>query len=105
MVDSTRLGDVVDECAARSAELVVEDDAGGEAEEALEDAFSDPGEGAGGVAFECEEVVAGPVNDGAESVEVGVHRGLRADGADDTVGFDFSVSLSLCMPDLVESII
>jgi hypothetical protein len=56
MVDSTRLGDVVDECAARSSELVVEDDAGGEAEEALEDAFSDPGQGACAVAFEGEEV-------------------------------------------------
>ena len=56
MVDSTRLGDVVDECAARSSELVVEDDAGGEAEEALEDAFSDSGQGAGAVAFEGEDV-------------------------------------------------
>jgi len=60
MIDSTRLGDVVDECAARSSELVVEDDAGGEAEEALEDAFSDSGQGAGAVAFEGEEVFAGP---------------------------------------------
>src|ERR1019366_1573150 len=60
MVDSTRLGDVVDECAARSSELVVEDDAGGEAEEALEDAFSDAWERAAAVAFEREEVFEGP---------------------------------------------
>src|ERR1019366_2547226 len=60
MVDSTRLGDVVDECAARSSELVVEDDAGGEAEEALEDAFSDPWERAAAVAFEREKVFEGP---------------------------------------------
>src|SRR5579862_1665091 len=60
MIDSTRLGDVVDECAAGSAELVVEGDRGGEAEEALEDAFSQAGKGAGAVAFEGEEVFAGP---------------------------------------------
>src|SRR4029077_9771309 len=60
MVDSTRLGDVVDECAARSSELVVEDDARGEAEEALEDAFSDAWERAAAVAFEGEEVFEGP---------------------------------------------
>src|SRR5579862_2611154 len=60
MVDSTGLGDVVDECAAGAAELVVEDDAGGEGEEALEDAFAQAGEGAGAVAFEGEQVFAGP---------------------------------------------
>src|SRR4029453_16650631 len=60
MSDSTGSGDVVDECAAWAAELVVEGDAGGEGEEALEDAFSDAGEGAGAVAFECEQVFAGP---------------------------------------------
>jgi hypothetical protein len=60
MVDSTRLGDVVDECAARSPELVVEDDCCGEAEEALKDAFAQAWEGACAVAFECEEVFAGP---------------------------------------------
>ena len=60
MVDSTGSGDIVDECAAGAAELVVERDAGGEAEEALEDAFFDPLEGAGAVAFERQEVFAGP---------------------------------------------
>src|SRR5579871_3436890 len=60
MVDSAGLGDVVDECAARSSELVVEDDACGEAEEALEDAFSDALESAAAVAFEGEEVFEGP---------------------------------------------
>src|ERR1700722_2381189 len=60
MIDSTHSGDVVDECAAGSAELVVEADGGGEGEEALEDAFSEALEGAGAVAFEGEEVFAGP---------------------------------------------
>src|SRR5579859_162213 len=60
MVDSTGLGDVVEECAAGSAELVVEDDCCGEAEEALEDSFAQAGEGAGAVAFEGEQVFAGP---------------------------------------------
>jgi hypothetical protein len=105
MVDSARLGDVVDECAARSSELVVEDDASGEAEEALEDAFPDPGNGAGAVAFECEEVVAGPVNDGAESVEVGVHRGLQVDGALDTADFGLSAHHPSNTAQAVESII
>jgi len=60
MVDSARLGAVVDECAGGAAELVVEGDGGGEAEEALQDAFSEAGEGARAVAFEGEEVFAGP---------------------------------------------
>ena len=60
MVDSTVLGDVVDECAAWAAELVVEGDGGGEGEEALEDACSQAGEGAGAVAFEGEDVFGGP---------------------------------------------
>src|SRR5579859_2730200 len=60
MVDSTRLGDVVDERAARASELMVEDDAGGEAEEALKNAFSEALDGAGAVALECEELFAGP---------------------------------------------
>src|SRR5271157_3075919 len=60
MVDSTRSGDIVDECAAWAAEFVVEVDACGECEEALEDAFFDAVEGAGAVAFEGEQVFAGP---------------------------------------------
>ncbi len=61
MVDSTAgSGDVVDERAAGASELVVEDDAGGEAEEALQDAFSEAGECAGAVTFEGEDVLAGP---------------------------------------------
>src|SRR5580704_10011931 len=60
MIDSTHSGDVVDECAAGSAELVVEADGGCEGEEALEDAFSEAWEAAGAVAFEGEEVFAGP---------------------------------------------
>src|SRR6059058_694339 len=60
MSDSTGSGDVVDECAAGAAELVVEGDAGGEGEEALEDAVSDAEQGAGAVAFEREQLFAGP---------------------------------------------
>jgi hypothetical protein len=105
MVDSARLGDGFDECAARSAEVVVEDDAGGEAEEALQDALPDSGNGVGAVAFECEEVVAGPVNDGAESVEVGVHRGLQVDGALDAADFGLSAHHPSNTAQAVESII
>ena len=60
MSDSARLGAVVDEGAAWAAELVVEGDGCGEAAEAGEDAFSESGECAGAVAFECEQVFAGP---------------------------------------------
>src|SRR5260370_16806118 len=60
MVDSARLGAVVDEGTAWASELVVEGDRGGEAAEAGEHAFSESGEGAGAVAFEGEEVFAGP---------------------------------------------
>src|ERR1700748_3286336 len=60
MSDSTRSGDIVDECAAGAAELVVEGDAGGECEEALENAFFDASEGAGAVTFEREEGFSGP---------------------------------------------
>jgi hypothetical protein len=45
------------------------------------------------------------VDDRTESVEVGVHRGLRADGVLGTVGFGLSALLSLGTADLVESII
>jgi hypothetical protein len=40
--------------------LVVEGDGCGEAEEALEDALAEAGEGAGAVALEGEDVLAGP---------------------------------------------
>jgi hypothetical protein len=60
MVDSARLGAVVDECTAGASELVVEGDRGGQAAEAGEDAFAQSGERAGAVAFEREQVFAGP---------------------------------------------
>src|SRR5207253_3066238 len=60
MIDSARLGAVVDEGTAWASELVVEGDRGGEAAEAREDSFSEAGEGAGAVAFEGEQVFAGP---------------------------------------------
>jgi hypothetical protein len=60
MIDSTVLGAVVDECAAGSAELVVEGEGGGEGEEALQDALSEAGQGSGAVSFEREDVLAGP---------------------------------------------
>jgi hypothetical protein len=52
-----------------------------------------------------QKVVGCAIDDGAESVEVGVHRGLQADDALDTVGFGLSALLSLDRLDLVESII
>src|ERR671910_2928929 len=60
MVDSARLGAVVDEGTAGASELVVEGDRGGQAAEAREDAFAQPGERASAVAFEREQVFAGP---------------------------------------------
>jgi hypothetical protein len=60
MVDSARLGAVVDEGTAWASELVVDDDGGGEAAEASGDAFAQAGEGAGAVSFEGEEVFARP---------------------------------------------
>src|SRR3954453_11767015 len=60
MVDSARLGAVVDECTAGASELVVEGDGGGQAAEAREDPFPESGERAGAVAFEREQVFAGP---------------------------------------------
>src|ERR1022692_890468 len=105
MVDAVRLGDGFDECAARSAGVVVEDDAGGEAEEAVQDALPDSGNGAGAVAFECEEGVAGPVNAGAERVEVGVHRGPQVDGALDTADVGLSARHPSNTAQAVESII
>ena len=52
-----------------------------------------------------QKVVGCAINHGAESVEVGVHRGLRADGVRSTVGFGLSAPLSLGTVNLVESII
>ncbi len=52
-----------------------------------------------------QEIVGCAIDDGAESVEVGVHRGLRADGVFGTVGFGLSALLSLDRLNLVESII
>ena len=42
-----------------------------------------------------QEIVGCAIDDRAESVEVGVHRGLRADGVLGTVGFGLSALLSL----------
>src|ERR1700694_396176 len=88
MVDSALgLGAVVDEGSAGAAELVVEGDACGEAEEALKDAFANAAEGAGAVAFEGEQVFAGPEDrfDAlADGGEVGAVAGLvLAPGSDD----------------------
>jgi len=79
MVDSARLGAVVDERAAGATEFVVERNRRGEADEALQDAFSEPGEGSCAVAFEGEEVFAGPedrLDPLADRREVGPVAGL-----------------------------
>src|SRR5215208_8239549 len=61
MSDSTsRLGDVVSERAAGATEPVVEVDAGGEREDALEHAGAQVVQRAGAVAFEAEQVLGGP---------------------------------------------
>src|ERR1700683_1369587 len=96
MVDSTRSGDIVDECAARAAELVVESDARSQAEEALGDAFFDAGEGAGAVAFECEEVFAGP-EDRLDSLPYGCEVGSLP-------GFVFAARTDDCGVELADSV-
>src|SRR5450830_611486 len=62
MIDSTPTasGGVVDKRSARTPQPVVEADAGGEAEEARQDALAQPGHGARPVAFQGEQVLAGP---------------------------------------------
>ena len=53
-----------------------------------------------------QEIVGRAINDHAESVEVGVHRGLRADGAVlSTVDFDLSASSPASTAMSVESLI
>src|SRR5665647_2806071 len=62
MIDSTPTpsGAVVDQRSARTPQPVVEADAGGEAEEARQDALAQPGHGTRPVAFQGEQVLAGP---------------------------------------------
>jgi len=60
MVDSARLGAVVDKSTAWASELMVERDRCGVAAEPREDAFTQTGEGTGAVSFEGEELFAGP---------------------------------------------
>jgi hypothetical protein len=60
MVDSTESGDIVDESAAGSAELVIEHDAGRQREKALQYALPDAGEDTRAVAFAGEDVLTGP---------------------------------------------
>src|ERR1700721_2991198 len=60
MVDSARLGAVVDKGTAVASELVVESDRGGEATETLQDPFAQALEGSGAVAFEGQDVFTGP---------------------------------------------
>jgi len=60
MIDSTDSGDIVDQCAAWSAELVVEANAGSQAQKTLQDALLDARKGAGAMAFEGEQVLASP---------------------------------------------
>jgi len=59
MSDSTTLGVVVDQSPARTTQLVVEADAGGEAQEALQYALFEAVHGAGSMPFQCEDILAG----------------------------------------------
>ena len=52
-----------------------------------------------------QKIIGCAINDGAESVEVGVHRGLQADGVLDTADFGLSASNPSLTGMLVESII
>jgi hypothetical protein len=52
-----------------------------------------------------QEIVGGDINRGAEGVEVGVHRGLRVDGAIATADFGPSVHSPCSTARSVESII
>jgi hypothetical protein len=52
-----------------------------------------------------QEIVGCAINDRAESVEVGVHRGLLVDGVLDTADFGLSVQIPATTAIAVESII
>src|SRR5262245_63258871 len=67
MIDAAFLGGVVGECAAGSAELVVEGDAGCECEQSGRDACGEVAWGAGAVALEAEQVFAG-LEDGLDAL-------------------------------------
>jgi hypothetical protein len=58
-----------------------------------------------GVGSLWQKIIGRAINDGAEGVEVGVHRGLRAGGVFGTVDFGLSASNPSCTAILVESII
>ena len=59
MIDSTESGHVVDQRTAGATQLVVEHDAGRKCQKALQDALPDVGEGAGPMAFQGQDVLAG----------------------------------------------
>ena len=52
-----------------------------------------------------QKIIGCAINDGAEGVEVGVHRGLQADGVSDTADFGLSASNPFCTVISVASII
>jgi hypothetical protein len=52
-----------------------------------------------------QKIIGRAINDGAEGVQVGVHRGLQADGVSSTVDFGPSASLPFCSVMFVASII
>jgi hypothetical protein len=52
-----------------------------------------------------QKIIGCAINDGAEGVEVGVHRGLQADGVSDTADFGSSASNPFCTVIFVASII
>ncbi len=95
----------VDEVSSRDRQ---EPAAGGDTHDRLGDAEGDDlgvADLASSVASRTwQEIVGCTLDDRAESVEVGVHRGLRTDGVLGTVGFGLSTLLSLDSLDLVESI-
>ena len=79
-----------------------------DAEDSLSHAESDNlgiGRASAGVGSLGQKVIRRAINNGAEGVEVGVHRGLRANGVLGTADFGLSASNPFCTVILVESII
>src|SRR3990170_165733 len=70
MIDSTPSGTVVDQSPTSPAQLVVETHTGRQAEEALQDALSEPVQGAGSVSLQGEQILAGP-EDGLDALADG----------------------------------
>src|ERR1700682_828224 len=96
MIDSTGSGAVVDQRAAWPAKLMVQSDGGSETEQSLQDALAGPRRGPCDVAFEGEDVLAGPedrLDPLADRREVWTAPGLVLAAGSDDRGVQFADSL------------